>query len=89
MKIKKIEYKLSTTDKLNCHKCGNSIDGKEGCINMSFERTRGYFPLGDRSMLLICWNCFSQVIQEVNKARKTRIEDYQRLLKRRIIMNLK
>lgn len=89
MKIKDIGYKLSTTDKLCCHKCGNGIDGKEGYLKMSFERTRGYFPLGERSMVLICWNCFDNLVKDTELKRKTRKEDHSRLLKQRVLMKLK
>lgn len=89
MKIKNIEYKLATTDQLKCHKCGEGIEGKEGYLKFSFERTRGYFPLGERSLLLICWKCFAKLVEEVEVKRKTRKGDYEKLLKQRILMKLK
>lgn len=89
MKIKDIKYHLSTTDKLNCHKCQNEIDGKEGYLKMSFERTRGYFPLGERSMLIICYKCFDSLVKDTEFKRKTRKEDHLKLLKKRMLMGLK
>ena len=89
MKIKKIEYKLSTTNTFKCHKCGEKIEGKEGYLKMSFERTRGYFPLGERSLIIICWKCFDNLTKEVNFKRKTRKEDYDRLLRKRILIGLR
>lgn len=90
MKIEKIDYKVTTTDKLKCHKCKKVIDGKEGYIKITTKRERGYNPLGGHNgMLRICWGCFEKSLENIFKDRKNREKTYDKVLKRRILVGLK
>ena len=90
MKIREIAFKVTTTDKLACHKCKSIIDGKEGYIRIFVERERGYNPFGGKDgVFRICWNCFKISSGEIMKDRENREETYERILKRRILTGLK
>jgi len=90
MKIKEITFKITTTNKLICHKCKNPIDGKEGYVRIFVERERGYNPFGGKDgVFRICWKCFEESNKEVEEKRKTRKKNYEMLLKRRILTGLK
>lgn len=90
MKIKDVAFKITTTNKLTCHKCKSVIDGKEGYIRIFVERERGYnFFGGKDGVFRICWGCFEKSLKEIDGKRKTRKEDYDNLLKRRILIGLK
>jgi len=90
MKIKDISFKVTTTDKLMCHRCKSIINGKEGYIRITTERERGYNPIYSKDgVLRICWGCFEKDLKEIFKGRGKRKEDYEMLLKRRILVGLR
>ncbi len=90
MKIEKIDYKITTTDKLKCHRCKKAIDGKEGYIKITTKRERGYNQFGGTDgMLRICWGCFEKSLKDIFKNRENREENYNKLLKRRILTGLR
>ena len=90
MKIKAIEYRLTTTDKLICDKCKQLINGKEGYLKISFIRERrAYQILTTDFFIKICNNCSEKAIENYQAGRKTRIEDWRKLLKKRILVGLK
>ena len=88
MKLKEISFKVTTTNKLICHKCKNLINGKEGYVKVVLERERSAFQSKD-TMSRICWDCFEKDLSEIIKKRKTRVEDWDRLLKRRVLSGLR
>ncbi len=88
MKLKEISFKIATTDKLICHRCKNRIDGKEGYVKVVVERERNDY--GNKEVMSrICWSCFEKDLSEITKKRKTRIEDWNNLTKRRILTGLR
>lgn len=88
MKIEKIDYKVTTTDRLKCNKCKRVINGKEGYIKITTERERGLF--GDLTPTIrICWGCFEVSFGEIIKDRKNRKKTYDNLLRKRILIGLK
>lgn len=88
MKLKEISFKVTTTDKLVCHRCKNLINGKEGYVKIVVERERSAFASKD-TMSRICWNCFEKDLNEIIKKRKTRVEDFDNLMKRRVLTGLR
>lgn len=88
MKLKEISFKVTTTDKLICHRCKNLINGKEGYVKVIVERERTGFG-SKEVMSRICWNCFQKDLNEISEKRKTREDDWNRLLKRRVLSGLR
>jgi len=88
MKIDKIEFKLTTTDKVICNKCKSPIEGKEGYIKITFGRERTVYQ-ANNFFIKICHRCFEETIKEYFKGRKTRDKNWKRLLKARILTGLR
>ena len=86
MKIKLIKFKV-TTGKLKCNKCKKRLKGVDGFIHIVCEVDSGIFNSG-MSNIRICWDCFINILKEVNKDRKNRKIRYRELVKRAILRNL-
>ncbi|MEK6884590.1 MAG: hypothetical protein AABY22_33465 [Nanoarchaeota archaeon] len=89
MKIDKIEFKLTTTDKIICSKCKGPIEGREGYIKISLNIERGGYMTGGNLFIKICHKCFEEAVVEYYAKRKTRDRDWKRLLKSRILTGLR
>jgi hypothetical protein len=84
-----LNYKLTNSKIFKCSICEEKIDGKEGYIKIPL----GLYPnnwVGSniKGVFKICWNCWDKQIKEINNARDTRKEDYDKMLKNKILKQL-
>ncbi len=87
MRIKEIQFKLTTNNILKCHRCKKKLIGEEGFIHIKCERDSGYYD-GTNNMR-ICWNCIINLLKDCKEDRKDRKEKYLKLTKEAIIRRLK
>ncbi len=76
----KIEFKITTSQRLKCYGCNSGLRGGDGFIKI-------WKKWGND--IKICVDCFDEFMKEVNEKRKTSVKDYKKLLKDRILRNLK
>ena len=90
MKINEFTFKITTTNKLVCHRCKSLIDGKEGYVRICTERERAsMFKESREGVYRVCWVCFKKDIGEIFKKRRTRANDHDLMTKRRILTGLR
>jgi hypothetical protein len=83
----KVGYKLTTAENFKCHICDCLINGKEGYIRIPLSYSRSYNS--ENAVFKICMNCWDNMCKQTEEKRKTRVEDYKLMLRKRMIMGLR
>lgn len=85
MKITKLKFRLSASDRHKCGYCGSQIDGKEGFVEI-IAKERGVYGFHPSKFCLKCLNNLlikkEEIIKNIDKI-------YPKLVKRIIIRRLK
>ena len=88
-----VEWRQTTGKKLQCFFCKKEVKGIEGYLHI---RIRGkgresWYKYSDY-LRCICWDCFQNKFKEIKKKRgtlKQREKNYDLMIKKRILKNLK
>lgn len=81
------EWKVTTSKRINCGKCGGNVNNPDGFLVI--KRIHNY---PKNAEIIICWDCFIELIKAVREKRKTkrkRENEYKILTKKRILRELK
>jgi hypothetical protein len=85
MDIKSAEWKQTTGKGIRCLGCKKDVSGSEGYVHLKRKGSNWYSPR-------ICWVCFQNGLDDIKIKRgtpKKRDKDYNIMLKKRILKNLK
>jgi len=83
-----IKFKVTTSKILKCSNCKRLLEGKKGFIKIIYPKKREWDLLSN-AHLYLCPICWERFMKDIKDGKKTRIKDYKKLLRKRILMGLK
>jgi len=88
MKLKDIQFKVTSSKKLSCGVCKDNLFGEEGFVKIRIKKVGGWGYYSNPHLINICWKCFMALVVNLKEDRKGRKKKFETLLKKQIIRKL-
>lgn len=83
-----ILFKQTTSERVKCRVCSNSVKGEEGYIKINLSNM-GYYGRWTEKRIVICMDCFKGYLDNITKAKENKSEAYRKRVRMRILKGLK